>query len=124
MRRCYVSAIYMVPRDCFIKQRRWVVGIQFHCPFLFYFKRKPNKFKKAIDICKIFGIIVEHLEIIHRGVEQLVARRAHNPEVASSSLVPATKKNRFLTVLYFYSKHLKAPIYKGIKLFQSEVDLN
>ena len=29
---------------------------------------------------------------IYRGVEQLVARRAHNPEVASSSLVPATTK--------------------------------
>ena len=29
---------------------------------------------------------------IYRRVEQLVARRAHNPKVASSSLVPATKK--------------------------------
>ena len=29
---------------------------------------------------------------LQRGVEQLVARRAHNPKVASSSLVPATKK--------------------------------
>ena len=27
----------------------------------------------------------------YRGVEQLVARRAHNPEVAGSSPVPATK---------------------------------
>ncbi len=27
-----------------------------------------------------------------RGVEQLVARRAHNPKVAGSSPVPATKK--------------------------------
>ena len=27
----------------------------------------------------------------YRGVEQLVARRAHNPEVARSSRVPATK---------------------------------
>ena len=26
----------------------------------------------------------------HRGVEQLVARRAHNPEVAGPSPVPAT----------------------------------
>ena len=26
----------------------------------------------------------------YRGVEQLVARRAHNPEVAGSSPVPAT----------------------------------
>jgi hypothetical protein len=29
----------------------------------------------------------------HRGVEQLVARRAHNPKVASSSLVPATTED-------------------------------
>ena len=29
---------------------------------------------------------------IYRGVEQLVARRAHNPEVAGSSPVPATKR--------------------------------
>ena len=28
----------------------------------------------------------------YRGVEQLVARRAHNPEVAGSSPVPATRK--------------------------------
>ena len=27
----------------------------------------------------------------HRGVEQLVARRAHNPKVTGSSPVPATK---------------------------------
>ena len=30
----------------------------------------------------------------YRGVEQLVARRAHNPEVAGSSPVPATKSPR------------------------------
>ena len=29
----------------------------------------------------------------YRGVEQLVARRAHNPEVAGSNPVPATKKS-------------------------------
>ena len=30
---------------------------------------------------------------IYRGVEQLVARRAHNPEVVGSSPSPATKKS-------------------------------
>ena len=30
--------------------------------------------------------------ILHRGVEQLVARRAHNPKVTGSSPVPATKR--------------------------------
>ena len=29
----------------------------------------------------------------HRGVEQLVARRAHNPEVVGSNPSPATKRN-------------------------------
>ncbi len=29
---------------------------------------------------------------IHRGVEQLEARRAHNPEVVGSSPTPATTK--------------------------------
>ena len=30
------------------------------------------------------------IKLQHRGVEQLVARRAHNPKVAGSSPVPAT----------------------------------
>jgi hypothetical protein len=30
---------------------------------------------------------------LHRGVEQLVARRAHNPKVAGSNPVPATSKS-------------------------------
>ena len=30
----------------------------------------------------------------HRGVEQLVARRAHNPKVVGSSPTPATKKKK------------------------------
>ena len=40
----------------------------------------------------------------HRGVEQLVARRAHNPKVVSSSLAPATKKtDPLLTGPFFIS---------------------
>ena len=31
----------------------------------------------------------------YRGVEQLVARRAHNPEVVGSSPASATKNRRF-----------------------------
>ena len=31
------------------------------------------------------------IRYLYRGVEQLVARRAHNPKVVSSSLAPATK---------------------------------
>ena len=38
----------------------------------------------------------------YRGVEQLVARRAHNPEVAGSSPVPATRKKEVeIRYLYF-----------------------
>ena len=33
-----------------------------------------------------------HSDPLYRGVEQLVARRAHNPEVAGSNPVPATRK--------------------------------
>ena len=42
--------------------------------------------------------------IIYRGVEQLAARRAHNPKVVSSSLTPATKEyiTRTVTVLVIF----------------------
>ena len=47
----------------------------------------------------------------YRGVEQLVARRAHNPEVAGSSPVPATRnplisleiRGLFLFFITFYA---------------------
>ncbi len=40
----------------------------------------------------------------NRGVEQQVARRAHNPKVAGSSPVPATSKHRAFKKLkaFFY----------------------
>ena len=38
---------------------------------------------------------------IHRGVEQLVARRAHNPKVVGSSPTPATKKEQSEMVALF-----------------------
>ena len=37
---------------------------------------------------------------IHRGVEQLEARRAHNPEVVGSSPTPATTKSTSNDVLF------------------------
>jgi hypothetical protein len=36
--------------------------------------------------------MVVYCEAKDRGVEQLVARRAHNPKVAGSSPAPATKR--------------------------------
>jgi hypothetical protein len=38
----------------------------------------------------------------HRGMEQLVARWAHNPKVAGSSPAPATKKKATLTSGFFH----------------------
>ena len=38
--------------------------------------------------------------LIYRGVEQLAARRAHNPKVVSSSLTPATNDLIVLNSLY------------------------
>ena len=52
-------------------------------------------YKKAylpIDICALF-MLLSFLPCdapVRRGVEQLVARRAHNPEVGGSSPSPAT----------------------------------
>ena len=42
---------------------------------------------KQVILCYNFSV-----ELTYRGVEQLAARRAHNPKVVSSSLTPATKK--------------------------------
>ena len=44
------------------------------------------------------------VKIEYRGVEQLAARRAHNPKVVSSSLTPATKTyiTRTITVLVIF----------------------
>ena len=38
----------------------------------------------------------------YRGVEQLVARRAHNPKVVGSSPAPATKKTSHESVRFFF----------------------
>ena len=45
-----------------------------------------------MKVKRIFGVPLVTPPGGHRGVEQLVARRAHNPKVVSSSLAPATKK--------------------------------
>ncbi len=45
-----------------------------------------------------------HANKKHRGVEQLVARQAHNLEVARSSRTPATKKKP-QRLLFFVSTH-------------------
>ncbi len=52
----------------------------------FYLGTKKVVYLQPIKIEKTFFFNT------YRGVEQLVAHRAHNPEVISSSLVPATLK--------------------------------
>ena len=49
---------------------------------------------------------------IYRGVEQLVARRAHNPEVAGSNPVPATN----LVVLMGFEKFAASQILGHLKV--------
>ena len=52
--------------------------------------------KSRINICVIQKILVplHPLKKKHRGVEQLVARQAHNLEVARSNPASATKQKR------------------------------
>ena len=47
-----------------------------------------------MKVKRIFGVPLVTPSGGYRGVEQLVARRAHNPKVVSSSLAPATKKTK------------------------------
>ena len=46
----------------------------------------------GMKVKRIFDVPLATPEGGYRGVEQLVARRAHNPKVVSSSLAPATKR--------------------------------
>ena len=49
--------------------------------------------------------IIRNFVVQHRGVEQLVARRAHNPEVRGSSPLPATKQDKSQDLSFFVSSH-------------------
>ena len=51
--------------------------------------QEKNKFIFTLDFFQFMCIIVF---TIYRGVEQLVARRAHNPEVGGSNPPSATKE--------------------------------
>ncbi len=55
----------------------------------FYFYQK----RVALLRLFVYNNISETHKLIYRGVEQLVARRAHNPKVVGSSPSSATKKN-------------------------------
>ena len=49
---------------------------------------------------------------LNRGVEQLVARRAHNPKVVSSSLAPATQKGNQKWLLFFGLRHSRSAAFQ------------
>ena len=62
-------------------------------------KTQQKRIKNFADI-KIIHTFANQ----YRGVEQLVARRAHNPEAGGSSPSPATKQDTSFEVsLYFMS---------------------
>ena len=46
----------------------------------------------------------------NRGMEQLVARRAHNPKVASSSLAPATTQDGLVFLLVRFLLQSSLPL--------------
>ena len=49
----------------------------------------------------------------YRGVEQLVARRAHNPEAAGSSPTPATKEKNTVHRMVFFSLNTEGIVPHG-----------
>ena len=58
------------------------------------------------------SLFLRHInQMKHRGVEQLVARRAHNPKVVGSSPAPATSRHEDHIERYglfrFYQLHAK-----------------
>ena len=57
--------------------------------------------------------IISHVDTRYRGVEQMVARRAHNPEVAGSSPVSATNLPPNATAFrwFFFFNHRIIPVY-------------
>ncbi len=64
----------------------------------------PTGYKTALQ--KFSGFFIQKIKVgisskiqIECGVEQLVARRAHNPKVARSSRVPATKELKDTLIL-------------------------
>ena len=65
-----------------------------------------QKYLEVEEKCIIFALANkenrsrDHL-MIHRGVEQLAARRAHNPEVGGSSPPPATTTGETAMFLLF-----------------------
>ena len=65
----------------------------FFAHIFIYFHKIKIFFKKRLQTSKSLCIII--VQTKYRGMEQLVARRAHNPKVVGSSPSPATKETRY-----------------------------
>ena len=50
---------------------------------------------------QVFNLDINYLCSLYRGIEQQVARRAHNPKVTGSSPVPATIESSEMMTLFF-----------------------
>ena len=89
--------------------------MQFIDCLLFVWKneKKTLKYLRERYLYYIFApaITTNESKEKHRGVEQLVARRAHNPKVVSSSLAPATSEN---------SEFSEEKATKAVAFFRSE----
>ena len=76
-----------------------------------YCKQNNIFLKKVLtNTCILYYTIY----VMNRGVEQLAARRAHNPKVVSSSLTPATINKAFS--LFFYFKMIFVIWHKSINM--------
>ncbi len=63
-----------------------------------------KKYLQDTEICLIFAHAkaIDHNLKTYRGMEQLAARRAHNPKVEGSSPSPATKEVRLSNLFFVY----------------------
>ncbi len=65
-------------------------------------KRNEKKFNKNAEKFAV-SKNVRIFAVQYRGIEQLVARRAHNPEVGGSSPPPATTEEKSQGFSFFYA---------------------
>ena len=65
---------------------------------------RPIGVLRLVMLSFVFFVLLRKKVVLclqHRGVEQLVARWAHNPKVVSSSLTPATRIEAALRPLFY-----------------------
>ncbi len=78
------------------------ISLKYHCRNNICFGKKF--FLHSLKHCAILflvakGTVFSKRKFIYRGMEQLVARRAHNPKVIGSSPIPATMRTLEITSL-------------------------